>query len=193
MHWPLRHHAGIEFDFAEGILVSRDVLLQHSEQGLGLLRAQIDALKILDLDLGFALLDERAEHQEEVPDIHANLHAVGIVFTIVGSIGQSDGGLSRIRHRDASVAVLWLRKKAATPLTTEGTEGTEEAFWDKNFATCGFEVFLRVTSCPSCCLISFPGNNWLARKEEQSAQPSSVVLCVLCGERFSLRRTGNRC
>src|ERR1035438_1652378 len=44
VHRPLRPHARIELDLSKGALVARDVLLQKSQQRLGLLRAQIDPL-----------------------------------------------------------------------------------------------------------------------------------------------------
>jgi len=100
----VRHHARIEFDFAEGVFVSSDVLLQHAEQGLGLLGTEVDSLKILDFDLRLALLEQSAENEEEIPDVDADLHAVGVVLAVVGSVGQLDGGLGWICHRAQSVA-----------------------------------------------------------------------------------------
>src|SRR5271169_7116334 len=81
-------HARIQLDLAEGGLVVRQVLLQDGVQRLGLLRAQIDALKIADFDLGFVLLLQGAEHQEEVPDIDPHLNAVGVVLAVVGGVRQ---------------------------------------------------------------------------------------------------------
>jgi hypothetical protein len=98
---PSTRHARIEFDFAEGGFVAVDVLLQQSEQRLGLLRAQVDALKITDLHLSFTLLLNRAKDEEKVPDIHSHLHAVGIGFPVIGSIGQLDIGLRRNAHSQA--------------------------------------------------------------------------------------------
>src|SRR3984893_7729186 len=82
-HWPARRHPRIQLDLAESIFVARDVLLQQSEQCLGLLRTQIDPLKIPNLHLGFALLLQSAEDQEKVPDVHTHLHAVGVAFAVV--------------------------------------------------------------------------------------------------------------
>jgi len=65
MNLPSRSHARVEFYFPEGGFVAVDILLQQSEQGLGLLRAQVDALKIADLDLSFALLLNGAKDKEK--------------------------------------------------------------------------------------------------------------------------------
>src|SRR6202034_553238 len=92
-------HPRVQFDFAESSLIAGDILLQQSEESLGLLGAQIDALKVAQLDLRFALLLHRSKDKEEVPYIHAHLHAVGIGFPIVGGIGQFDIGLWRNTHR----------------------------------------------------------------------------------------------
>jgi hypothetical protein len=88
MHRSCRPTPRIELDFAERCLVAGNVLLQKSEQRFGLLRAQIDALKIPDLHLRLALLLHRAESQEKIPDVHAHLHAVGIALAVVGRIHQ---------------------------------------------------------------------------------------------------------
>ena len=101
MHLPAGAHPRVEFDFAESGLVAGDVLLQQPEQSLGLLRAQVDALKVANLDLGFALLLHSAKDEEEIPHIHSHLHTVGIGFPILGRIGQLDVGLWRNTHRKA--------------------------------------------------------------------------------------------
>lgn len=94
-------HARVEFYFAEGRFVAAYILLQQSEQGLGLLRTQVDALKITDLDLSFTLLLNGAKDEEKVPDIDSHLHAVGIGFPVIGSIGQLDIRLWRNAHSQA--------------------------------------------------------------------------------------------
>jgi len=98
VNWAGGGHSGIELDLAECTFVARYVLLQNRNQGLGLLRAQVNALKISDLDLGIALLLQGAKDEEEVPDADAHLHTVGVVFTIVRGIEQVDFGLSRNGH-----------------------------------------------------------------------------------------------
>src|ERR1017187_8544470 len=93
-----RAHPRIEFDLPEGGLVAVDILLQQSEQSLGLLRAEVNALKVADLDLTLTLLLHGAKNEEEIPYIHSHLHAVGIGFPVVGGIGQLDIGLWRSAH-----------------------------------------------------------------------------------------------
>lgn len=99
MDRPRRSHSGIQFDLAESALVAGDILLQQSQQGLGLLRAEVDALKIADFNLAFALLLQRAENHEEVPDIHPHLDTIGVGLSVVGGIHQLDIGLWRKGHR----------------------------------------------------------------------------------------------
>jgi hypothetical protein len=98
VHLPGSRHPGVEFDLAKRALIPRYVLLQDRHQRLGLLRAQINALKVSDFHLGFALLLQGAEDQEEIPDIHAHLDAVGVALAIVGSVHQPDIGLRWITH-----------------------------------------------------------------------------------------------
>src|SRR4051795_6516458 len=73
----------IEFDLTKGLLVLDDVLLHDEEQRLGLLRAQIDSLKIVDLDAGAFGGLHGSEAKEEVPYIDTNLHGVGVVFAVL--------------------------------------------------------------------------------------------------------------
>lgn len=103
MHWAVWIHARIEFDLAESAFVACHVLLQESEQSFSLLRTEINTLKIPDIDLGLALLLQRAEDQEKVPDIDAHLHTVGIVLAVVRSVGQLDVRLRWEVHTLGSV------------------------------------------------------------------------------------------
>ncbi len=93
------HHTWIKLDFAKRALISGNILLQDRRQGLGLLRAQVDSLKIIDLHLGFALLLQDPEYEEEIPDIHPHLHAVGVVFAVFAGIDEFDIWLGWVRHR----------------------------------------------------------------------------------------------
>jgi hypothetical protein len=83
---PRRRHPRIKFDLAECAFIPLHVLLQESEKRLGLLRAQVNSLKILDLDMAFGLLLQRPEDHKKVPDIHAHLHTVRIVLSVIGII-----------------------------------------------------------------------------------------------------------
>ena len=87
MHLPAGADARVELDFAEGGFVAVDVLLQQSQQGLGLLRAQINALKVANLHLAFVLLLDGSEDEEEIPDIHSHLHTVGVGLPVIGGMG----------------------------------------------------------------------------------------------------------
>src|SRR5690242_489702 len=62
VHWALRTHARVKLDLAEGALVARHVLLQKSEQRLGLLGAEVDTLEVSDLDVSLGLLLQGAEN-----------------------------------------------------------------------------------------------------------------------------------
>ena len=90
---PRRIHPGIEFDLAKGVFVLDNVLLKNRKQRLRLLRTDVDSLKICDFDLGLALLLQGAEDQEEVPDVDADLNAIGVVLAVGRRIGQFDIGL----------------------------------------------------------------------------------------------------
>src|SRR5438876_5390435 len=109
------HHTRVELDFAERAFISSHILLQDCRQSFRLLRAQIDTLEIADFHLGFALLLQGTEYQEEIPDVDPHLHAVGVVLAILGSVDQFDVGLSWIRHRKLSVAGFQGERKAEVP------------------------------------------------------------------------------
>lgn len=73
-----RLHTGIQLYLAESVFILTHILLQDREKSLGLLGADVNALKIRNLDLSFALLLQRAEYQEEVPDVDPDLHTISI-------------------------------------------------------------------------------------------------------------------
>ena len=93
-----RAGAGFEANLAESGFVLAYILLQHVQQRLGLLRADVDPLEVLDLHVFLRGLADMAEHQKEVPEIHPDLHAVGIAFAVVGRFLKYDPGLGRC-HR----------------------------------------------------------------------------------------------
>lgn len=99
VHRAGRTHARVKFDLTERAFVPGDVLLQQSKQCLCLLRAQVDALEVANLDLGFGLLLQRAEDEKEIPDVHPHLHAIGVVLLVVGSIVELYIRLGRNTHR----------------------------------------------------------------------------------------------
>src|ERR1700747_1617800 len=114
MHRARSHHSRVEFNLAKGTLISRNVLLENRHKCLCLLRTQIDSLKITDFHLSLALLLQGAEHQEEIPNIYAHLHAVSIVFAVVRRVEQLDIGLRGYGHKCFSVAAARLVSKAGT-------------------------------------------------------------------------------
>lgn len=106
MDRPARHHSRIKFDLAKCVLITHYVLLQDGKQRFCLLRAQVNALEILHLNLSLALLLESAENQEEIPHIYTNLNTVRISFPVVRGVNHFDIGLSRNRHKSCSVAQI---------------------------------------------------------------------------------------
>ncbi len=82
MHRPSRSHPRIELDLAKRAFVARHILLQKSQQSLGLLRAQVNSLKIADLNVGLALLLQGAEDKKKVPYIDPHLYAVRVVLPV---------------------------------------------------------------------------------------------------------------
>src|SRR5690348_5302944 len=79
---------------AEGLLVLGEVVAEDVPQCLGLLRAEVDALEVADVDLFGALLRHGAEDEEEVPDAHAYLDAVGVALAVVFGGGDFEGRLA---------------------------------------------------------------------------------------------------
>ncbi len=80
-------------DGAEGLLVLGEVVAEHVPEGLGLLRAKVDALEVFDGELVGALLAHGPEDEEEVPDAHTDLDAVGVAVAVVLGAGEFERGL----------------------------------------------------------------------------------------------------
>src|ERR1700744_1242650 len=72
----------LQRDLTEGLLVLGEVVAEDVPEGFGLLRAEVDAFEVFDDELFGAFLGHGAEDEEEVPDAHADLHAVGVVFAV---------------------------------------------------------------------------------------------------------------
>src|SRR3954469_3592855 len=64
---------GIELDFSERAFILANVLLEDRQQRLGLLRAQVDALKVLHLNFLRRHRLQAAKNQQKVPHAHADL------------------------------------------------------------------------------------------------------------------------
>ncbi len=83
----------LEGDGAEGLLVLGEVVPEDVPEGFGLLRADIDALEVADIEDVGIVLAHGAEDEEEVPDAHADLDAVGVSVAVIGGGGEGQSGL----------------------------------------------------------------------------------------------------
>src|SRR3569623_1652994 len=83
----------LQSKLAEGRLILRKVVLQHLQQRLGLLRTEINALVVLQLDLLGRILPHGSELKEDVLNAHPDLYAVCIVGAVVRSLRRDDGWL----------------------------------------------------------------------------------------------------
>jgi len=99
-----RLYARIELDLAECAFVVRHVLVENRGQGLCLLRAQINSLKVAHLDLTLRLLLHSSEDEEKVPDVNTHLHTVSIGFAILRGVYNIKIRLRRINHTAHSLA-----------------------------------------------------------------------------------------
>jgi hypothetical protein len=82
----------LESDGAEGLLVLGEVVAEDVPEGLGLLGAEVDALEVGDAEFLRGLLGHGAEDEEEIPDAHADLNAVGVSVAVVRGAGELKGG-----------------------------------------------------------------------------------------------------
>jgi hypothetical protein len=78
----------IESDGSKGLLVLGKVIAQYVEERLGLLWAEIDALKVLHAELVGRILSHGTEDKKEVPDGHPDLNAIGIAIAIIRCGGK---------------------------------------------------------------------------------------------------------
>src|SRR6266567_1892058 len=111
VHRAGRGHSRIKLDLAKGAFVVGDILVQNRSQRLGLLRAQVNALKISYLDLIFRLLLHGAEHEKEVPNIDPHLHTVGISLAILSGIDDAEIRLRGDNHGKQSSGNEGRRKR----------------------------------------------------------------------------------
>lgn len=115
MHRPNRG-ARVELDFAEGAFVVGDVLLEQRHERLRLLRAQINSLEVMKFDLRFRALLHGAEDEKEIPDIDADLHAVGVRLAVFGRLNELNIGLIlRIHERKFTLGGADGAKKGERP------------------------------------------------------------------------------
>jgi len=79
MHWTLRDWQGglrLQRDCPERLLILRNVLPENVPERLGLLRAEIYSLGILNGHRFRRFLMYKAKNKQEVPHADAHLHAV---------------------------------------------------------------------------------------------------------------------
>src|SRR5439155_6744369 len=98
-----RGHSWIKLDFTERAFVAHHVLLQYRQQRLGLLRAEIDALKVMHFYLGLTLLLQSSEHQKKIPHIHSYLHAISVRLAVLRAVHQLCVGLHWFVHSAKSL------------------------------------------------------------------------------------------
>ncbi len=87
---------GLDGERAEGLLVLGEILAEHIPESLGLLRAEVDSLEAGEHDLVGGILAHGAEAEEEVPDAHADLNAVGVALAIIFGLGELESGFIRM-------------------------------------------------------------------------------------------------
>ena len=104
----------------EGLLVLLHVVREYVQQRLGLLRAQVNRLEVLDLDLFGRGLVHGPEDELEVPHAHAHLDAVRIAFAVLVRVQQRQRrllvllGLAHLRY-DSGAAGMLVRKGGLEP------------------------------------------------------------------------------
>ena len=81
---------------AKGLLVLRNILSKNVPERFGLLRAEVDALLILNVYMIGCVLVDQSESKKEVPHTYAHLHTVGIVFAVIRCLRERDFGLWRL-------------------------------------------------------------------------------------------------
>ena len=99
----------LERQSAKCLLVLGEIVAEEVQQRFGLLRAEVDALEVLDPHLVRRFLARGSEDQEEVPDAHADMDVVGIAVAIVLRVFRRDGrrfgGLLGLAHMAALISL----------------------------------------------------------------------------------------
>ena len=90
MYWPVLLWQWLQCDIAKCHFILFEVLTEHVPQGLGLLRAEVYSLLIVNGYLFLCLLLRGTEGEEKIPNTHAYLHAVGVGLTVIGRLGQDN-------------------------------------------------------------------------------------------------------
>src|ERR1041385_6953808 len=89
---------GVKLDLPKRAFILPDVLLQNCEQSLGLLRAEIDALKVLHLNFLCCHGLQATKNQQKVPHAYADLYRIGVSIAVIGGVDQANVGLLRNCH-----------------------------------------------------------------------------------------------
>ena len=84
VNWPVAGKGVLRLNgyLAKGLLVLRQILTKHVVQGLGLLRAKKNTLKILYRHSIWRFLTRGAKDETEIPYTDADMHAVGVDFPV---------------------------------------------------------------------------------------------------------------
>lgn len=82
------HRLRLEIQGAERLFILGQILSENIPKCLGLLGTQEDPFVIADRDLVRCLAGSQSENKLEIPDTHPHLDAVGIRFTVVGSLSD---------------------------------------------------------------------------------------------------------
>ena len=90
--------------WAEGLLILCEIVSEYIAESLGLLGTEVDTLKIFNLNFFCGFLAHSSEYKKEIPDTHADLHAIGITLVVGVCLGNLYGGLLRVglAHRTNS-------------------------------------------------------------------------------------------
>src|SRR6266567_8329665 len=94
-------HVGIEFNLSECLLVVSEILLEHQRESFCLLWAEVDSVKILDLDAIVGLGLQGSEGEMEIPHAHAYLNTVRVGITIIAGFSKGDLRLFDERHKNS--------------------------------------------------------------------------------------------
>src|ERR1700744_6001436 len=76
-------HGRIKLDLAERALILAYVLIKNREQRFGLLRAEVNSLEVLHLDLLRTDRLQASKHQEKIPHAYTDLDRVSVGITVV--------------------------------------------------------------------------------------------------------------
>jgi len=106
--------AWLKLDLTERGLVVGYVLLQERHQRLGLLRAEINSLKISQFYLRFRALLHGPEDEEKIPDVYTDLHTIGVSLAVIFGLNELYIRLIDCIHMSKCNAGAEVRAKSAS-------------------------------------------------------------------------------